>query len=222
MKRHAFLRNARQTLRPILGCSGKVLYSSADTLKPGDIYILGLNPGGRPEEHRASIEEMLSRLSRKIRNDYVDEGWGNRKPGDHPLQRRLSWLMSKLGYDLKEVAASNLIFLRTKNAAGLKMFYKYADMCWPVHESILEIIRPKVLIVFGSSGVSPYSYLRLKFGVAAREDKHWSGHGDWFCRAFEANFERFTSKVVGLPHLSRYNVIGKNQVVDWIRRYLRG
>ena len=45
---------ARAQLRSILHKSGEVLYSGAATLPPGEVYLLGLNPGGSPEHPHLS------------------------------------------------------------------------------------------------------------------------------------------------------------------------
>src|SRR5262249_13392113 len=45
-----------------------------------------------------------------------------------------------------------------------------------------------------------------------------SGHGDWKCRSFVVP-GRF--RVVGLPHLSRYDITAHANVIAWIKRIER-
>lgn len=87
-----------------------------------------------------------------------------------------------------------------------------ANVCWPVHQEILKIVNPTLVLAYGNSAKSPYSFLKTKYGT--REQTFPSGHGDWECRAFRADSGFW---VVGLPHLSRYDITGHPPVVDWIK-----
>lgn len=209
----AFQAFARNALAAYLGQSGRILYSAATTLQPGPLYILGLNPGGQPHLREGTIGDDLSRLPTRATNAYLDESWRGRAAGAAPLQRRLQWLTGALGRDLRDTCASNLIFLRSANAAGCQ-YETAADACWPVHSRILEQVQPRLLLVFGNSGVSPFRYLRDLYRPA-RVDAFDSGHGDWRCLAFRADGR----VVVGVPHLSRYAVDRYPAVAAWIRAY---
>lgn len=206
---------AKQTLAQVLGRTGTILYSAAETLSPGDIYILGLNPGG---DSGLTIAQCLNVLPQKTDNAYLDEKWENRagkyEIGEAPLQGRINWLVTALGYDVRRVCASNLVFMQSRDANGID-FPKDADLCWPVHEQILKIVRPKLVLAFGNSSVSPYSYLHQLFG--GNEETVPSGHGSWECRGFEAEIAGSKLHVAGLPHLSRYSPIGKESVVKWLK-----
>lgn len=119
-----FIREVRELLpSALLDKEGGVLNSTAETLRPGNLYILGLNPGGKLGGG-VTIRQDLEDLRRKTRNDYFEQ-WGNyaagnmanNEPGRHPIQRGLWWLTKELGYDLRKICASNLIFARS-HAAG--------------------------------------------------------------------------------------------------------
>jgi len=47
---------------------GRVLYSSADSLSPGDIYLLGLNPAGESDDKQFSLENDLIHLPSRKEN----------------------------------------------------------------------------------------------------------------------------------------------------------
>lgn len=206
---------AKQSLAQVLDRTGTILYSAAETLSSGDIYILGLNPGG---DSGLTIAQSLGALPQKTDNAYLDEEWENRagkyKQGGAPLQGRIRWLVTALGYDLGRVCASNSVFMQSWDAKGLD-FPKDADICWPVHEEILRIVRPKLVLAFGNSSVSPYNYLYQRFG--GDEETMPSGHGSWKCRGFETEIADNKLHVAGLPHLSRYSPIGKESVVKWLK-----
>lgn len=215
-----FVAEAELHLEPLLGLSGEVLFSAVDTLREGDLYICGLNPGGSGDEpHQHTIRESLEMLPHKTSNNYFDESWRHYPRGAHPLQRRLRWLVEQLGYDLREVCASNLIFARSPGQGG-SGYPEYAEICWPVHERILRIVRPKMLLVYGNGAKSPFEFLYGRSIGPSPIDSIWSGHHGWDCRAFQTEVAGQGVVVVGLPHLSRYNVIGKAHVVEWIASHL--
>jgi hypothetical protein len=90
---------ARQHLREILHMSGEVLYSAASTLRPGEVYLLGHNPGGDARNHDLpQVGRSLDNLPRKKTNSYL-QSWNGRAAGQAPLQRRVIWLLEHLGLD---------------------------------------------------------------------------------------------------------------------------
>jgi hypothetical protein len=205
----------------ILDRNGRFLYSGANTLRRGKIYLLGHNPGGEPEKFKGKdVRFDVENLSRQTSCAYLDEEWGGKKPGENKLQKRVIWLIKQLGFDIKKVCASNLIFARSGSVAKLHNFRKLADLCWPAHEFILHIVQPKLLIVFGNSPISPFNYLERKAKNKIATQTHPSRHGNWRCRLFHGELANLKVTVIGLPHLSRFNVIGKDHLVKWIRKYL--
>jgi len=139
---------------------------------------------------------------------------GKQGRGEAPLQKRLRWLIDSLGYDLRRVCASNLVFMRSHDATGVT-YPEDADLCWPVHKEIIGIVRPKIVLAFGNSAISPYDYLRRQF--AHDEEILPSGHGAWTCKGFWAETDAHRFYVAGLPHLSRYSPIGKDAIVRWLK-----
>ncbi|MDH4555752.1 hypothetical protein E8F11_11310 [Pseudomonas sp. BN417] len=210
-----FVASAESHLALVLDRAGCILYSAAQTLCPGDIYVLGLNPGG---EGGPTIGQHLEKLPCQSANAYLDESWENRagtySPGNAPLQRRLAWLIRELGYDLRNVCASNLVFMKSRDASGI-VYPLDADLCWPVHEQIIGHVQPKLILAFGNSPVSPYGHMRQLF--QGHEEMVPSGHGSWSCRGFEAELSGRKVFIAGLPHLSRYSPIGRREVVDWLK-----
>ncbi len=216
---------AKEYLAHILDMPGEVIYSSKDTLRKGDIYLMGLNPGGdEPKTIREHLDQMMSREN----NAYLDESWKNGiaqfELGQAPLQRRIKWLIESLGYDVRDVCATNLIFNTSKSAEGV--CFGLAGLCWRFHEHLLDIIQPRVIITFGNSvtSASPYYFLRSLFFKGSKEDDKQieAGQGNGYCRSFKADINGRATVIIGLPHLSRYNIIGKDHVVDWVKQYLDG
>ncbi len=205
---------AKNALEEMLDKSGSVLYSSHETIKPGSVYLMGLNPGGSDGLPLSkSIEELLTRNI----NAYLDEAWENGitsyEPGKAPLQQRIVWLLESLDYNPAEVIATNLIFMQSRDASGIS--YNMAERCWPVHEALLSIVQPKLILVFGNSGFSPYGFIHKKYG--GEQTYIPAGHGDWSIKKFSTKIGGSQVTVVGLPHLSRYDPIGKMYIIDWIK-----
>lgn len=195
----------------ILDRSGEVLYSGSQTLRRGPIYLLGLNPGGNPNDHKQTVRDRFKELPSRRWNSY-QVSWAGRKPGTHRLQRGVHWVAKELGVKLEDVCASNLVFVRSRDEKG-SGFPGSAHACWPVHLAILSIVKPKLVIAFGNS---PYRFLRNEFGASAELDPCAAGHANWQCRAFLTSGMR----VVGLPHMSVYAIHRHPEVGKWLRGHI--
>jgi len=208
---------AKEVLSDLLQERGGILYSSHETLKPSSVYLLGFNPGGSGVK---PLKEGINSMLSNSENAYLDGKWGNKSgswgAGEAPLQKRVKWLLSELGLNPADVCASNLIFVQSRKASDI--CFSLAKQCWPVHEAILEIVRPKLIIAYGNSTDSPYGYLHAMFGD---EQEHIpSGHGTWVAKGFQCHINGKPVYIAGLPHLSRYSPVGKNHIVEWLAKHL--
>jgi hypothetical protein len=215
VKKENLIKLGNEILPHILERKGELIYSSHETLKKGDIYLLGLNPGG---EDSPTIKKHLEGMLQKKTNSYLDESWRNKittwEKGQAPLQKRVNYLLNSLGHKTREVCSSNLIFVMSRSADEIN--YGLAGYCWRFHEVILEIIQPKIILCFGISDISAYSFLLALFNET--EVKPFpADHGDWHCRAFNTVINGRKTTIVGVPHLSYYNIIGKEEVINWIK-----
>lgn len=214
-------------LKYILDKPGEIIYSSHETLKKGDLYLLGLNPGEinfsshvelnqkeGPRSIRAHLQQMLS----KNHNSYTDEDWSSTyktyQIGEAPLQKRVKYLLKSLGHNTEDVCASNIIFVRSKDADSIN--FGLAGYCWKFHERILEIIQPKLILCFGTSDISAFSFLKSLLPIIGPVVEIESGHGIWKCKTFTTNLNNQEIKVVGIPHLSYYDITTKPEVIEWI------
>jgi hypothetical protein len=217
MSKDEIPRIAKKALSDVLGESGSILYSSHETLKSGDVYLLGFNPGGAGGN---PVEQSINSMLKNTTNSYLDESWENHNGvwanGEAPLQKRVQWVLESIGLNPREVCASNLIFLQSREASGIS--YSLAKKCWPVHEAILNIVKPRLIIAFGNSAVSPYGYLHSMLG--GKEEYFPSGHGNWSVKGFNCKINGLPVYIAGLPHLSRYSPIGKNQVMEWLSKQI--
>jgi hypothetical protein len=199
--------------------NGRFLYSPPSSVKKGEIYLLGINPGGSTNPLNDTIKKHITNMANH--SAYLDEKWGKHEKGMNPLQKRVRSLVDNLGLKLYDVCASNLIYVSSRNEiklGGFEEFNKWADMCWDAHEIILKIVQPKAIVIFGNS---PFQYLSKKAESVEWLPDFSSGHGNWKCRAFVGDFSGRRIKVLGVPHFSRFNIINKSDPIDWIKKHLQ-
>jgi hypothetical protein len=203
---------------------GRLLYSGVGTLVPGRIYMLGYNPGGDPATESDSPKARLEKLAQQNVdwNEYVDGRWmpGGRicAPGDAPMQRRVQHLLAGIGVPVRSVAASNVIFVRSRNASSLEAPAHLAEQCWVVHAFMLKIVQPKVILSIGGNAV--FDFVREKGRILSPMKQFPSGHGTWQCQSARIDLGGMPVTLVSVPHLSRYAVNQHPDVLQWVRSHL--
>ena len=193
----------------MLNLSGAVLYSGIEALKPGPIYLLGLNPGG---SEGATLKDSLENTRAGI-NAYLDEVWspgGRPQPkGQATLQRRVQRLCEQLGLDTLLVPASNLAFTRSARVGLHANFAAAAKACLPVHELFAEVIRPRFLLTFGS--IDNFK----KVVSLSQIETSLADHGDWKAHRGVANFAGRDVPFGNIPHMSLWASDKRPEVVSW-------
>ncbi len=223
-----FIEYARQKLSEakLLELPGTILYSSRRTLRPSNFYILGVNPGG--VSGSPPLGHSLEGIRVKETNDYLCPDWENNKGpyrGLAPLQKRVAWLANIAGQKVEDICASNLIFLQSQSVEDLRKqghnFMDLADKCWPVHQKLIEIIRPSTIFCFGNSGESPFQFIMNRHQVKDYQES-MAHHANYKLRYFKVTGGYLNDvHVIGLPHLSRYKPEGKPDVEDWIKERIK-
>ena len=210
-----FIRAVKGDLSRVLDQSGRMLYSSTKTLKPGDIYLLGVHPGPDPGGiDGKNLADNLDSLSGETADSDPIGYWDQGRSEKNELQRRVVWLLESLGYSPGDVCASNLIFMRSAGEEGCG-YPQSAAICWPVHERILRIVRPKLILCFGRK---PLNYLVRRLPGSAAPLEHFpSGHGTWKCRATRKGVAGQFVTIASVPYLGRYDIARHPLVVDWIK-----
>lgn len=186
-------------LEPILDRSGSVFFSGQENIVPGKLYVLGYNPGGPVGKHAGpefSIRASLSN-TRAGWSEYID-GRDSLKSGFYP---NVLSMFQHVGADPTSNLSTNAIFERTSSSGKLKNAGKLWSTCWPVHQLLLSIVRPRVILCLGSK---TFDLLKIKSltGVSVDEPDAATGDG---CIRREAVFEvapsvRHQCMLVGLPH----------------------
>jgi hypothetical protein len=216
----------------LVACNGRLLYSWLGTVRPGPVYFLGYNPGGNPDGRPGTILQELDRSAAVPAgwSAFLDERWsGGGRAGTEgpartkPLQDRFRALMGALGLDPRAVPASNVILVRSQNAAEIRAReHELARRCWPVHDAILRSVRPRVVLVHG---LRAYTLLLGRGRTLGAEDAFPCGYPQFgCCRAVRAVLADRPVGVLALPHLSRYPVDRPNatEALLWLRQRVEG
>jgi hypothetical protein len=200
---------------------GKLLYSGISTLSPGELYVLGHNPGGDPLVETTSVADDYASLAGRPRgwNEYLDASWrpGGREqsPGGAIMQKRVCNLIASFGLEIRAVCASNLIFVRSRDMETLEGQEQLAQRCWPIHRFILENVRPRAILSIGGNRV--FDFVRSQARDQSAVEEFPSGHGTWTCKAMTGQVGQLCVSIVSVPHLSRYAVDRHPRVIDWVR-----
>jgi hypothetical protein len=196
--------------------SGSVLYSGLHTLKKGDYYIMGLNPGGK--DGPSLLDSIRNSASWDLQTSaYQEKNWRENSTDLVPHQRRVHKIAELLGSKVWNIFSANAIFIRSRDAGGIAgtEFSKLEEACFSVHKYFLSIVQPKAIICLGNGcKLSSFSILqsRFKHGLVQFIDKENMDyrHGKYFdAKISVRNCETFKCRVVGIPHPSRFDMTEK-------------
>lgn len=195
--------------------SGAVLYAGASTLRPGPVYLVGLNPGG---SEGPSLRSSIA-ASRREHNAYLDEEWapgGHWQPkGQATLQRRIQGLCARMGLDTRAVPASNLVFTRSSRLNKHLGFEEALRLCRPVHEIFVSAVQPRFLMTFGS-----IDNFERAVSITTIESRP-ADHGNWKAHRGTASLDGYSFAFGNVPHMSLWASDSRAEVVDWAIAGLR-
>lgn len=139
----------------LLNVSGAVFNSGKDAFRQPNsgLYLLGLNPGGHPEEHaEQTVDFHLHKVLNRPENwcEHRDEQWNDRPAGTSGMQPRVLHVLKQLGLDPGTVPSSNIIFERTHGQKDLRSRWRMLALrCWPVHAAVIKALKPRTIVCFG-------------------------------------------------------------------------
>jgi hypothetical protein len=136
--------------------SGAVFYSGrAAFAGTRPLYLLGLNPGGSPSAQAAeTIGRDLADWSDGPGrwSAYTDRSWRGSEPGTYGLQPRIRHMFDQLGFDLRDIPASNVVFVRTNSEAALAADKQdLLGLCWPVHRAVIDALAISTILCLGGT-----------------------------------------------------------------------
>ena len=224
IKKEQLLGIATQQFGHLYNRFGEGIYSSHETLREGDVYLLGLNPGG---EGHTLLGDFMSKTLTRTDNSYLDEIWVNGqsskyKKGSAPLQKRIQGLLEGLNQNVADVCASNLIFTTSKSSQDSNFNFGFAGTFWPFHQAVIEIVKPKVIITFGNGKLhSPFGFLKSMYCDESNLNTFETipaEHGERQCYGFKADINGRSTAIIGLPHLSYYSP-NKEPILKWMKEF---
>ena len=213
--------------------SGKVFYSGRDAFgSPSPLYILGLNPGGSPEDYpdetvRAHTDKVLHEMPDNW-CAFTDEVWGvNGSRPRHPMQKNVLHLLAMLSLDCRKVPASDLVFARSQNAEKITKdkveFARLTKACWRFHQAVIQQLEVSVIVCLGRDAergtINCLEADNPSLGKFAIQDKFVEEGGQQCISRTYRNNGCIT--VVQLPHPSRFHWTSpKSDPTRLIRRAL--
>jgi len=95
---------------------------------------------------------------------------------------------------------------------------KLAKQCWPVHEYIIELVRPRIIL---SIGKKAFEFIVRQGLLRSRVEDFPSGQGTLVCRAAKLRLGILDVTVISVPHLGdrlRYHITSHPEVILWLRQ----
>ena len=194
-----------------LDMSGKVFYSGRHAFASrSDLYILGVNPGGNPDDYpREAVRSHTQWILQNSPDDwseYRDASWGKRgaAPGTRGMQPRILHMLRRLGLNPGEVPASNVIFARSTRIATLKGDYdRIASDCWAFHMSVIEGLEVRLVICLGNDAGN---WVRHRLNARKLE-----------ATFVEDNNRKWTSRVYSSASGPSVAVLAHPSIADWTK-----
>jgi hypothetical protein len=175
-QKRAILKLIDASLGTFADLGGEVFSSGLNALKKGDLYVMGLNPGGG--DAYPSIREHVLNWKWDRYSAFTDQCWNstcwNRdcygtqeivhcgcERGTEQTQRNqrrvIERTLEAIGSpeaDVASVFATNAIFAKSKKADTFQSETGWSledawRKCSPLHKYFLSIVRPKVIVCFG-------------------------------------------------------------------------
>lgn len=153
----ASIASAIEALPPAVALRSGSLFYSGPSAFTGQrpVYILGLNLGGSPiSQSDETVERDMAEWKALSEpwSAYLDESWQGRPPGTHGMQPRIRHMFNELGIDLRDVPASNVVFVRSANEAALAAEKAMLlPQCWPIHEAVIRDLNVGLVLCLGGT-----------------------------------------------------------------------
>lgn len=174
----------------------RLLYSPEAVLERARVAFVGLNPGGdhAPADHAEFAMESGSA--------YAQERWG-KPPGQSRLQCQVLRLFEIVGEPPADVLAGNLVPFRSPSWEMLGSKDQALRFGRGIWDEILAHTKPQLVIGMGGD-TWPVLKQLLRVQSAQKELVGWGS-----VRGERGEFEGGT--FVGLPHLSRFAIVTREE-----------
>jgi hypothetical protein len=172
----------------------RFLYSPISVLQQAEVAFVGLNPGGAEAEPNQLAMDAGSAYCREV-------WWDDYAPGCSPLQLQVQAVFAHLGVCPDEVLAGNLVPFRSPDWRSLCAPEEALSLGRSLWRDVLAAAGAKVVVAMGSIvrdelarilEIEPLRFLPTGWG-----------------RVRAARGEANGVTLIGLPHLSRYKIMGR-------------
>ena len=180
--------------------SWSFLSSPLANLNSSKVALLGLNPGG------GSIGHYHPSFSCEDGSAYVIESWGGRPAGTSKLQQQVRKLFAALALEPSSVLSGNIVPFRSPNWAALSNRTEALLFGKSIWRELFSHWTPELVVCLGEDSART---VRNILGIQNLE-RILVGWGN--CTLSIGQTE--TCRVIGLPHLSRFAIIGRSQNED--------
>jgi len=209
------IHDAQLALGDVAEMDGRVLYSSIDTLCSGKHYLLGLNPGVGMDRYN-NVGDSLRDMPNHTCNTYIDDEWAQgRSPGGHHVQKRVCSMLRSLGLETRSVFATNLVFARSKKWTPAQA--RLIPACLRVHRLFLEIIQPKIVLTFGKDAFEALLKDNPHSEVPDFDTGCPNGSYNYFCRASDVDLFGRSTRLICLPHFSKFKIDAQPRTIQWLK-----
>ncbi len=175
----------------------RFLYSPAKVLDGARVAFIGLNPGGR------SDSDEHPRFCTYSGSAYQNESWSGHPQGQSPLQQQVLLLFSLLRVRAEHVLAGNLVPFRSPNWRSLPGHSTALRFGIDLWSDVLERASPSIIVTMGAIPNRAVCEI-LKPTRMEQAALSWGKASVYYGRAGSRHF-------VGLPHLSRFRVFGRQE-----------
>jgi uracil-DNA glycosylase len=181
----------------------RLLYSPWRTTQSASVAFIGLNPGG--DESNTDHGEIDT-----VGSAYESEDWSTAKhtysPGKSPLQLQVRKLFGMLGVNASDVLAGNLVPFRSPSWKSLPRRDEAISFGAELWRALITHANPRLIVVMSQE---PWEALLRDWKIANIESKgiNWGSY-----QIRRGNWEG--TKVVALPHLSRFRIMERSKSED--------
>lgn len=241
------VRQVRQILGDdLLKMPGGVFYSSRDTLKRGQFYMMGHNPGGQQNEKETIDKDIHQWINRPLSNwsayFFSDDQWNDK--GEVPHQRRvqeLGELLLGTGQGIRDIFSANAIFVRTPASHMLNILpfnSDYRERCWQAHKVFLGIVKPTLIVCLGNDeNVNASSFSLMKKWTCTQDSNvtredcrnqvyRRARYLKWFDAKIALGSDEDQStlfcRIVGVPHPSRFEIVKLEKLGSRLKEVVPG
>ncbi|AIE76182.1 hypothetical protein D082_50200 (plasmid) [Synechocystis sp. PCC 6714] len=177
--------------------------------KETDYIFLTINPAGNKITHADSRESCENG------SPYLYERWKNSAPGKSPLQVQIQLLFMELEWEFDSVLSGQLVPFRSPSWNDLPHQKQSLNFGISIWARIIAHVQPKMIVAVGKTQLREPICKMLGSPILSSEELVGWG-------SISAGLDIFDScSLVTLPHLSRFQIMGRDKSKEPIRKLIQ-